>query len=59
MKLLLSRQAHFKVMAVGLEPASAILPSPLCIDPILPLVAIQAIFKATRDSLSAVPKDKG
>ena len=46
-------------MAVSLEAANAVLPSPLCGDPILSLVATLAIFKATLDSLSAAPIDKG
>ena len=34
------------------------LPSPLCADPMLPLVATLAIFKAMLDSPSVVQKDK-
>ena len=45
-------------MAVGLKAANAILPSPLCTNPMLPLVAMLAIFKAMLDSLLVVPKDK-
>ena len=45
MQLLLSREAHIKVIAVSLEVASAILPLPLCADPMLPLVATLDIFK--------------
>ena len=45
-------------MAVGLEATNAILPSPLCTDPMLPLAAMLAIYKATLDSPFVVPKDK-
>ena len=58
-KLLSSRQAHLKAIAVVLEAANTILPSPLCANPMLPLVATLAIFKATLDSPSVAPKDKG
>ena len=57
-KLLLFRDSHLQVIAVGLEVANAILPSPFCADPMLPLVATLAIFKATLDSPLVVPKDK-
>ena len=57
-KLTLSSEPHLKAMAVGLEAANAILPSPLCADPMLSLVAILAIYKATLDSPSVVMKDK-
>ena len=53
-----SRGAHLQAMAVGLEAANAILPSPLCADPMLPLVATLTIFKATLESLLVVPKNK-
>ena len=52
------RVAHLKAMAVSLEAANTILPSPLYADPMLPLLATLAIFKATLDSLSVVLKDK-
>ena len=58
-KLSSSREAHFKAMVFGLEAANTILTSSLCADPMLPLAAILAIFKATLDSPSVVPKDKG
>ena len=58
MKVSLSRDAHLQAMAVGLEATNAILPSSLCIDPILPLVGTLAILKATLDSLFVAPKDK-
>ena len=51
--------AHLKAMAVGLEATNAILPSPLYTDPMLPLVATLAIFKAILSSPSVVLKDKG
>ena len=58
-KLPLSREAHLQVMAVGLEAANAILPSPLCIELMLPLAATLAIFKAMLYSPSVILKDKG
>ena len=58
-KLPSSREAHLKVMAVDLEASNAVLPSPLCADPMLSLVAILAILKATLDSPFVVLKDKG
>ena len=57
-KVPLSRDAHLQVMAVSLEATNAILPSPLCPDPMLPLVAMLTIFKAMLDSPLVVPKDK-
>ena len=54
-KLALSREAHLKVMAVGLEAINAIVPSSLCVDPMIPLVATMAIFSATLDSPSIAP----
>ena len=45
-------------MAAGLEAANDILPCPLCADPMLPLVATLAIFRAMLDSPFIVPKDK-
>ena len=59
MKLLSSREAHLKAMAVSLEAANAVLPSPLYADPMLPLVATLAIFKATLDSISVAWNNKG
>ena len=57
-KLPLSRDAYLQVIAVSLEAANAVLPSPLCTDPMLPLVAMITIFKATLDSQLVVPKYK-
>ena len=54
----MSRDALLQVIVVGLEAASAVLPSPLCADPVLPLVVTLTIFKATLDSLLVAPKDK-
>ena len=45
-------------MAVGLEAAIAVLPYPLCANPMLPLVATLTILKATLDSPLVAPKDK-
>ena len=45
-------------MAAGLEAANAILPSPLCANPMLPLVATLAILKAMLDSPFVALKDK-
>ena len=58
LKVPLSRDAHLQAMVVSLEAANAILPSSLCANPMLPLVATLTIFKATPDSPFAVPKDK-
>ena len=58
MKFPSSRDAYLQVMAVGLEAANAILPSPLCVNPMLPLAATLTIFKATLNSLLLVLKDK-
>ena len=58
MKFLLSRDTHLQTMAVGLEAANAILLSPLCADPMLPLAAMLAIFRAMLDSPSVALKDK-
>ena len=57
-KVPLSRDAHLRVMAVGLEAANAILPLSLFADPILPLVGMLTIFRATLDSPFVVQKDK-
>ena len=57
-KLSSSREAHLKAMAVSLEAANAVLPSSLYTDPMLPIVATLAIFRAMLDSPSVVPKDK-
>ena len=57
-KVPLSRDAHLQVMVAGLEAANAILPSSLCANPMLPLMAMLAIFNATLDSLFIAPKDK-
>ena len=45
-------------MVVSSEPTNAVLPSPLCADPMLPLVAMITIFNAMLDSPLAAPKDK-
>ena len=58
MKLLESREANIKVVAVSLEATNAILTSPLCANSMLPLEATLTIFKATLDSNSVVLKDK-
>ena len=58
MKVPSSRDAHLQAMVVGLEAANAILPSPLCPNPMLPLVATLAIFKAILYSPFIVLKDK-
>ena len=47
-----------QAMVVGLEATNAVLPSPLYADPMLPLVAMLAIFKAILDSPFVAPKDK-
>ena len=57
-KLPSSKDAHLNAMVVGFETANAILPSSLCAGPMLPLVAILAIFRATLDSPYVVLKDK-
>ena len=57
-KLPLSKEAHLQVMAVGLELANDILPSPLCADPTLPLTAMLTIFRAMLDSQLLALKDK-
>ena len=44
MQLLSSRDAHIKAMAVSLEAANAILPSPLYAKPMLSLVDTLAIL---------------
>ena len=56
-KLPSSKEAHIKTMMVGLKVANATLSSP-CADPILPLVATLAVFKATLDSQSIPLKGK-
>ena len=57
-KVPLSRDAYLQAIAVFLEAGNAILPSSLCTDPMLPLVGMLAIFKATQDSPFVAPKDK-
>ena len=57
-KVPLPRDAHLQAMAVGLEATNAILPSPFCPTPILPLAATLTILKATLDSPLVVLKDK-
>ena len=58
MRLPSSIEAYPKAMALGLGATNAILPPPLCADPMLPLVATLAIFRAMLDSPSVAPKDK-
>ena len=58
-KLPSSREAYVKVMVASLEAASTVLPSPLCTDPMLPLVATLVIFKTILDSPFVMTKDKG
>ena len=55
MKLPSSRDAYLKEIVVSLEATNAILPSPLCADPMLHLAATLAIFGAMLDSPSVVP----
>ena len=57
-KLPLSREAYIKAMVVGLDATNAVQPSPLCVDPMSPMVATLAIFKAILYSNSVIPKDK-
>ena len=57
-KLPLSRDIHLQAMAVGLEATNAILSSLFFTDPMLPLAAMLAIFKATLDSPLVAPKNK-
>ena len=57
-KVPLPRDAHPQVMAAGLEAANTVLPSPLCTNPMLPLVDTLAIFKAMLDSPFIALKDK-
>ena len=45
-------------MVVCLEAANAVLPFPLCADPMVPLVATLAVFKAMPESDSVALKDK-
>ena len=53
-----SRDAHLQAMVAGLVAANAMLPSSLCTNPMLPLVATLAIFRAALDSPFVAPKDK-
>ena len=53
-----SHKAHLKATAVSLEAANTVLPSPLCANPMLPLVATLAIFKAMLDSPSVALYNK-
>ena len=57
MKVPLPRDAHLQAMVVSLEAANAVLPSSLCTDPMLPLVAMLASVKATLESPFLAPKD--
>ena len=52
------REVHIKVVVSGLEVANAMLPSPFCTNPMLPLAATLAIFKAMLDTDSLALKDK-
>ena len=52
------KKAHLQAISVGLEAANAIVPSPLCANPMLPLVATLTIFWAMLDSSLVAPKDK-
>ena len=45
-------------MVVGLEATNAILPSPLCEDPMVSLAATMAVFKTILDSNFMVLKEK-
>ena len=54
-KLPSSKGAHLKARAVGLEATNAVLPSSLCANPMLPLAATLAIFRAMLDSPSVAP----
>ena len=54
-----SRDVYLQAMAVGLEAANAILSSSLCANPMLPLVDMLTIFKATLESPFVALKDKG
>ena len=58
MKFPSSKEAHIKAMVVGAETTNATLPPPPCADPMLPLVATLAIFKAILDIPSVAPNDK-
>ena len=58
MKLPSSKEAHMKAIAVGLEATNAIQLSPICANPMIPMVVTLAIFKATLYSPFVVPKDK-
>ena len=49
-KLPSSKEAYIKAMAASLGATNAILPSPLCANPMLPLVVTLVVFKATLDS---------
>ena len=58
MKLPSSMKAYIKAMVVGLEVADAILPSLLCTNPMLPIVATLSVFKAMMDRKSMAPEAK-
>ena len=53
-----SQDAYLQAMAVGLEATTAVLPSSLCANSMLPLVGTLAIFQAMLDSPFVAPKDK-
>ena len=56
-KVPLSRDAYLQAMVVGSEATNSVLSSSLCANPILPLAATLAIFKATLDSPLVALKD--
>ena len=58
MKLTSSKAVYIKAMVVCLEATNAILTFSLFADPMTPLAATFAIFKAMLGSQSVAPKDK-
>ena len=58
MKLPSSRESHILEMVIDFEATKAILTSPLCTDPMLPLVVSLAIFKPMLASNHIAPKNK-
>ena len=58
MKLPTSMKVHIKVIVVSLVAANGALPSLLYTNPMVPLVATLAIFKATLNSNSVILKGK-
>ena len=53
-----SRESHIKAIAFGLEAGNTVLPSPLCVDPMLPLVATLEDLKTMLESNFMASKDK-